>query len=44
MPFFRRRKHYTTDELTALARLQEVRRQREIDQALLNFTERYRLM
>lgn len=42
--FRRRKKEYTSDELTALARLQEVRRRHEIDQAMLHFNERNRMI
>lgn len=41
---FRRRKNQELIDATALARLQEVRRQREIDQAMLNYHERIRLL
>lgn len=41
---FRRRKNREPIDLTALARLQEVRRKHEIDQAMLNYHERVRLL
>lgn len=44
MSIFRRKRQYTSDELTALTRLQEVRRQHEIDQAMSNFIERNRMI